>query len=107
MNGMRVAGDALYTCGIDDSVKRINLTERVYDQAGFDVKLASQPRGMDIGDGDTVLTACVTEVSILFYINVFVYRDVRDSNLESLKTAFYYYKQKYFDSDNKNKCTIS
>jgi hypothetical protein len=59
INGMKVIGDSLYTCGIDDSVKQVDIVSNSYTSA--DTKLGSQPRSMDI-KGDTIITASVKEV---------------------------------------------
>lgn len=61
INGMTTIGDSLYTCGIDDSVKQVDLASNTYTSA--DIKLGSQPRGMDAKD-DTIITASIKEVSI-------------------------------------------
>lgn len=60
INGMKVIGDSLYTCGIDDSVKQVDVASNSYTNA--DIKLGSQPHGMDV-KGDTIITASVKEVS--------------------------------------------
>jgi len=59
INGMKTIGDSLYTCGIDDSVKHVDLASNSYTSA--DIKLGSQPRGMDAKD-DTIITASIKEV---------------------------------------------
>ena len=61
INGMKIIGGTLYTCGIDDSVKQVDISSNSYISA--DIKLGSQPRGMDV-KGDTIVTASVKEVSI-------------------------------------------
>lgn len=61
INGMKIIGDSLYTCGIDDSVKQVDIASNNYTSA--DIKLGSQPHGMD-AKGDTIITASVKEVSI-------------------------------------------
>lgn len=61
INGMKTIGDSLYTCGIDDSVKEVDIASNTYTSA--DIKLGSQPHGMDVKD-DTIVTASVKEVSI-------------------------------------------
>jgi hypothetical protein len=60
INGMKIIGNSLYTCGIDDSVKQVDITSNSYTSA--DIKLGSQPHGMD-AKGDTIITASVKEVS--------------------------------------------
>ncbi|KAK3908482.1 Actin-interacting protein 1 [Frankliniella fusca] len=62
INGMCTVGTHVYTCGIDDSVKQIDATSKTY--TGVDMKLASQPRGMDL-KGDTIIAASVKEITIL------------------------------------------
>jgi hypothetical protein len=57
---MKVIGNSLYTCGIDDSVKQVDISSNNYTSA--DIKLGSQPHGMDVKD-DTIITASVKEVS--------------------------------------------
>lgn len=57
---MKIIGNSLYTCGIDDSVKQVDISSNNYTSA--DIKLESQPRGMDVKD-DTIITASVKEVS--------------------------------------------
>lgn len=58
---MKTIGDSLYTCGIDDSVKQVDIASNTYTSA--DIKLGSQPHGMDAKD-DTIITASIKEVSI-------------------------------------------
>lgn len=60
INGMKIIGDSLYTCGIDDSVKQVDIASNSYTNA--DMKLGSQPHSMDV-KGDTIITASVKEVS--------------------------------------------
>lgn len=57
---MRTVNGLMYTCGIDDSVKQVDTANRAY--TSVDVKLGSQPRGMDLR-GDIVVAATVSEVS--------------------------------------------
>ncbi|PNF17233.1 hypothetical protein B7P43_G05228 [Cryptotermes secundus] len=59
---MKIIGNSLYTCGIDDSVKQVDISSNNYTSA--DIKLDSQPRGMDVKD-DTIITASVKEISVL------------------------------------------
>ncbi|KAL1122926.1 hypothetical protein AAG570_003251, partial [Ranatra chinensis] len=61
MNGMRAEGGFLYTCGIDDSLKQVDMEKGAY--TGVDIKLGAQPRGMDI-KGDTTVTGTVKEVIV-------------------------------------------
>jgi hypothetical protein len=60
INGMKTVGDSLYTCGIDDSVKQVDIASNTYTSA--DIKLGSQPHGMD-AKGDTIIIASIKEVS--------------------------------------------
>jgi WD40 repeat protein len=63
INGMRVNGDTLYTCGIDDSLKQIDIEKNTYK--GQDLKLGSQPRGMDIlKEKNIAVTASVNEITV-------------------------------------------
>ncbi|XP_059472949.1 actin-interacting protein 1 isoform X1 [Neocloeon triangulifer] len=62
INGMRATDSTLLTCGIDDSLKTINIESKQYLPA--DVKLGSQPRGMDV-KGSTVVVGCIKDVSVV------------------------------------------
>uniref|UniRef100_A0A8D8RJ04 Actin-interacting protein 1 n=1 Tax=Cacopsylla melanoneura TaxID=428564 RepID=A0A8D8RJ04_9HEMI len=62
INGMKSTGDLLYTCGIDDTIKQVDLSSNAY--SGPEVKLGSQPRGLDI-DEDTIVTVTVKQISIV------------------------------------------
>lgn len=62
INGMKAEGNFLYTCGIDDSVKQISIADKAYTHV--DVKLPSQPRGMDV-KGDIIVAGSVKEVNVL------------------------------------------
>lgn len=59
INGMCSVGNYVYTCGIDDSVKQIDVASKSY--TGVEMKLGSQPRGMGL-KGDTIVAASVKEV---------------------------------------------
>ena len=61
INRMKVVGDKLYTCGIDDNLKIVDLDAFTYNPTK-EMKLGAQPRGMDINGGQ-VLIATVKEVS--------------------------------------------
>ncbi|CAL8071404.1 unnamed protein product [Orchesella dallaii] len=63
INGMKVVGSTLYTCGIDDTLRLVDLNTYAYTNVN-DVKLGSQPRGMDIKE-DRVIIATVKELLIL------------------------------------------
>ncbi|BET01561.1 WD domain, G-beta repeat [Nesidiocoris tenuis] len=64
INGMKCdpSSTLMYTCGIDDSLKQVDTETRNY--TGVDVKLGSQPRGMDFKDG-VLVAATVKEVIVL------------------------------------------
>jgi WD repeat-containing protein 1 (actin-interacting protein 1) len=62
VNGMRATDTTLFTCGIDDSIKSVSLESNQYQPA--DVKLGSQPRGMDTKDG-VIVVGCVKEISVV------------------------------------------
>ncbi|KAK2705767.1 actin-interacting protein 1-like isoform X2 [Artemia franciscana] len=60
VNGMvLVDGRSLYTIGIDDSLREINVGSREYTQTHL--KLQSQPRGVS-AYGDRIVIACVNQV---------------------------------------------
>lgn len=64
INGMRATGTKVYTCGIDDSLKQIDSESNVY--TGLDLKLGSQPRGMDIcKELDTIVTGTVNDICVI------------------------------------------
>lgn len=62
MNGMKSVESFLYTCGIDDSVKQVDVASNSY--TGSDMKLGSQPRGMDVKD-DIIIAGSVKEITVL------------------------------------------
>ncbi|CAG7726267.1 unnamed protein product [Allacma fusca] len=63
INGMKVVGDTLYTCGIDDNLRLVDLNTYTYTNVN-DVKLGSQPRGMDTRDNQVII-ATVKELQVL------------------------------------------
>ncbi|GJQ82263.1 putative actin-interacting protein 1-like [Trypoxylus dichotomus] len=64
INGIKAHGISLYTCGIDDSVKEIDIENNTYTKV--DVKLGSQPRGMDIlKERNLIVTASVNEITVI------------------------------------------
>lgn len=64
INGMKAVGNKLYTCGIDDSLKQIDIEGNTYTKE--DVHLGSQPRGMDITkDNSTIVVGSVNEISVI------------------------------------------
>ncbi|XP_046990675.1 actin-interacting protein 1 [Schistocerca americana] len=62
INGMKAVDNFLYTCGIDDSIKQVDIATKTY--LPTDVKLGSQPRGMDI-KGETIVAGTVKEVCVV------------------------------------------
>lgn len=63
INDIRAHNGTLYTCGIDDSLKQIDIDGNIYK--GQDLKLGSQPRGMDIFKPESIIiTASVNELTI-------------------------------------------
>lgn len=64
INGMKVNQGTLYTCGIDDSLKQIDIEGNTYKSQ--DVKLASQPRGLDIlKEQNIIITGDVNELTVI------------------------------------------
>ncbi|GAB6024526.1 hypothetical protein CHUAL_009680 [Chamberlinius hualienensis] len=59
---MTVDGSTLYTCGMDDVVKTVNVPTKSYSTV--ESKLDSQPRGIAAADGLTVV-ACIKQISVL------------------------------------------
>lgn len=63
VNGMRVHDGTLYTCGIDDSLKQIDIEGNAYKPQHL--KLGSQPRGMDVlKEENIIVTASVNEITV-------------------------------------------
>ncbi|KAK6639095.1 hypothetical protein RUM43_007365 [Polyplax serrata] len=62
INGMKAFEQFVYTCGIDDSIKQIDVPSKSYTENS--IKLNSQPRGMDV-KGDLIITASVKEITIV------------------------------------------
>lgn len=60
INGMKAAGNLLYTAGIDDTLRTIDIATNAYAETSV-VKLNSQPRGLDINN-DIAIVASVREV---------------------------------------------
>ncbi|KAH8019904.1 hypothetical protein HPB51_023363 [Rhipicephalus microplus] len=52
--------DSIYTCGLDDTVRSINLMSNQY--SNLCVKMDSQPRGMGTADGNLVIVADICEI---------------------------------------------
>lgn len=64
VNGMRSAGDHVYTCGIDDTFREIAIEGNTYTEAS--VKLSCQPRGLDLLPEEKVaVVACVREIAVI------------------------------------------
>lgn len=64
VNDMRAFGDHVYTCGIDDTLRQINIEGNTYSDVS--VKLSCQPRGMDIfREQNIVIVACVKEITVI------------------------------------------
>lgn len=63
VNGVCSNGDFVYTCGIDDSLKQINMEGNAY--TGVDLKLPCQPRGMAIlKEVNIAVVGCVKEIVV-------------------------------------------
>uniref|UniRef100_A0A1B6EZP9 Actin-interacting protein 1 n=1 Tax=Cuerna arida TaxID=1464854 RepID=A0A1B6EZP9_9HEMI len=62
INSMRTVDGLMYTCGIDDSVKQVDTVSQAY--TNVEVKLGSQPRGMDL-HGDIIVAATIKEICVL------------------------------------------
>jgi len=60
INGMKLDNDYLYTCGIDDSLRQVEVQSNSYTE--LQVKLNAQPRGMDL-NSKVLVTATVKEVN--------------------------------------------
>lgn len=64
INGIRSAGEVIYTCGIDDSLREINVEGNTYTDTV--VKLNCQPRGLDVlREQNTVIVGCVRDVTVV------------------------------------------
>lgn len=59
INGMKLDSDYLYTCGIDDSLRQVDIKSNSYTD--LQVKLNAQPRGMDF-NSNVIVTVTVKEV---------------------------------------------
>lgn len=66
VNGMKAASGLLYTAGIDDTLRTINIETNAYVDSSV-VKLESQPRGLDLYN-DTVIVACLRQVKTHFHL---------------------------------------
>lgn len=56
---MKLDGDYLYTCGIDDSLRQVDIKSNSYTD--LQVKLNAQPRGMDF-NSNVIVTVTIKEV---------------------------------------------
>lgn len=64
INGIRAHNGILYTCGIDDSLKQIDIEGNAYKSG--DLKLGSQPRGMDVlKEQNIIVVGTVNEVQVI------------------------------------------
>jgi WD repeat-containing protein 1 (actin-interacting protein 1) len=64
INAIRAVGDFVYTCGIDDSVKQINIEANQY--TGVEIALSSQPRGMDVLKTENIIiVGCVKDIMVI------------------------------------------
>lgn len=59
MNGMVTLGESIFTCGIDNAIKEVNIMTKSFTNTN--IKLASQPRGL-AGNGPTLIVPCEKEV---------------------------------------------
>ena len=59
MNGMVTLGESIFTCGIDNAIKEVNIMTKSFNTTN--IKLASQPRGL-AGNGTTLIVPCEKEV---------------------------------------------
>jgi len=60
INGMKATGNLLYTAGIDDTLRSVDIATNAYAETTV-IKLDSQPRGLDIYN-DIVVVASVRQV---------------------------------------------
>lgn len=64
INGIAPWGDFIYTCGIDDSLRQINIEGNTYTDVV--VKLNCQPRGLAIlREQNIIVLACVKEITVV------------------------------------------
>lgn len=71
INSMRPFGEFVYTCGIDDSLRQINIEGNTYTDVSL--KLNCQPRGMDIfREKNIIVIACVKEL-VVVQVNQLIY----------------------------------
>ncbi|XP_033223453.1 actin-interacting protein 1 [Belonocnema kinseyi] len=63
INGMKAAENSLYTAGIDDTFRVVDIATNSYSESAS-VKLDSQPHGLDIY-GDIVVVASVRQLTVI------------------------------------------
>lgn len=59
INGMKLDNEYLYSCGIDDSLRQVDVKSNSYTD--LQIKLNAQPRGMDF-NSNVLVTATIKEV---------------------------------------------
>lgn len=65
INGMKATKNLLYTAGIDDTLRSVDIDTNTYTDTAI-VKLDSQPRGLDIYT-DLAVIATVRQVRLPFH----------------------------------------
>lgn len=70
INGMKAAKNILYTAGIDDTLRSVDIETCAYSDNS--IKLDSQPRGLDVFE-DKVIVASVRQVIEKMFKNIFYY----------------------------------
>lgn len=64
INGIRANGDVVYTCGIDDALRQINVEGNTYTEAV--VKLDCQPRGLDVlREQNIAIVGCQRDITVV------------------------------------------
>lgn len=74
---MKLDNEYLYTCGIDDSLRQVDIKSNSYTD--LQVKLNAQPRGMDF-NSNVIVTATIKEV----IQNIFNEKNNSTSNMKIL-----------------------
>lgn len=64
---MKLDNDYLYTCGIDDSLRQVDVKSNSYTD--LQIKLNAQPRGMDF-NSNVLVTATIKEVNISLILSL-------------------------------------
>ncbi|XP_074114594.1 actin-interacting protein 1 flr [Cotesia typhae] len=62
INGMKAAENLLYTAGIDDTIRAVDIATNAYSES-LTIKLDSQPRGLDIYN-NIVITASLRQINL-------------------------------------------